>query len=1077
MELNGILIAESPIYRGNSIKTLFTRDDDGKHKFISLPGKIKGSAQTLMDAFIGESRNRRNTGLLNKGWKRLYGEAFPEKLISQVSSKLKKEDYPPGSFFDLRMGIKLDEERWAAEPNANYKMETAFKNGRFDFSLVVNDSELNKGENQSKLFYLLKEIEQGRFWFGAGKTKGLGRLSLKMNFSHLKPDRPPELVESPNHLRLDFLFDSLNPLIVGWNWGKKDSEGSESSEVIKGSQILDGFSSIPEPIRKLSSDMDGPISDPNNWNKKFQEDFPRKAAVWLKEKAATQQTTWTLTPNELKKLSKGKHAISKRTLSKLEGLSGKGFLSKDEAERTIMEALGKKRNQAKRNQAKRITEILEERSETKCILNEDTWRELATALKLGEIIPKDITLHLENEDDLTKSIEPLCRELFGRIYRCMDQQIDLAQSDRWIDGEISNRKNHIQIKKMIQEGRIDSDQWDMRISPEGIDPQVFDAFLNDHKKVRFNHMRNSRNLKKSITNDKNLIDFLKDYRQKTRRELSQDYHIDYRAGGTANREISRAYGKPYDKIFMRMLKWNAKLNKSEWEIYIPGSTIKGAFRKRASQILNTLIDDSKKIQSLLALLFGAQGRIGKIFFSDAYLTDPLDHGKAWCSSDGIRMNPHTGKPFDNSKRDYLFAYGKDLKFHFGIDIQDIHEGDLEGISLLWHLILDFQKGDIPIGGDRNSGFGWVKGEVSKLTWLAGKEDVITRRLFGNQTLTPNGIWQELKLQNSDARKTLKPFQNISNKTKKPLEILRGNAGFISHKAYGGLCGSLLVEAEVLSPLTIRESGSPSYTTQIDGVVVNGWDFFSFSPPSSKERTKDRLYALPSKSIKGALRHIYSIASDSKKESQNLGDLNPTDSLFGWVGQGPGNALAGRISISYGKFETPEISWFTAPHFYGHWQYVQNQWLENPESAAKKTIIDDYWRIFPHSPLIPDVSKIGGFETKDPNDGYFRAVMPGSKVQFSVRFWNLLDEELQRLIWCIGLEPNLAHKMGNKRYIGFGGIRFKIKPSSFFINWFKKYSSEDEDKEWQEPIDIKNWINPNVIGHYQDLKRELNADCL
>ena len=122
MDLNGQLIAESPIYRGNAIKTLFTRDSNGKQRLVSLPGRIGGTAQALMDAFIGEFLNKRkrkitNKGLLNREWERFYNEQMPGKLISQVECRLNKKSYLRDRFFDLRMGIKLDEDRWAAEAN------------------------------------------------------------------------------------------------------------------------------------------------------------------------------------------------------------------------------------------------------------------------------------------------------------------------------------------------------------------------------------------------------------------------------------------------------------------------------------------------------------------------------------------------------------------------------------------------------------------------------------------------------------------------------------------------------------------------------------------------------------------------------------------------------------------------------------------------------------------------------------------------------------------------------------------------------------------------------------------------
>jgi len=44
MILEGRLVAETPIYRGNSRRVLFTRDGDGTHRLVSLAGEVAGGA-------------------------------------------------------------------------------------------------------------------------------------------------------------------------------------------------------------------------------------------------------------------------------------------------------------------------------------------------------------------------------------------------------------------------------------------------------------------------------------------------------------------------------------------------------------------------------------------------------------------------------------------------------------------------------------------------------------------------------------------------------------------------------------------------------------------------------------------------------------------------------------------------------------------------------------------------------------------------------------------------------------------------------------------------------------------------
>jgi len=117
------------------------------------------------------------------------------------------------------------------------------------------------------------------------------------------------------------------------------------------------------------------------------------------------------------------------------------------------------------------------------------------------------------------------------------------------------------------------------------------------------------------------------------------------------REVSRTYGKPYDTVFMRMLSWTSSSREAgSWEIYIPGSTLKGAFRRRASQVLRALWGESARTTQILHRLFGTQGQRGLVFFSDAYLIDPQVPERAWCAMDGVRMNPQTGQPVEEAKK-------------------------------------------------------------------------------------------------------------------------------------------------------------------------------------------------------------------------------------------------------------------------------------------------------------------------------------------------------------------------------------------------------------------------------------------
>ncbi len=1076
MRIKGELLAESPIYRGNARKTLFTRDGDGSHRLVSLAGEVGGTAQSLMDAFIGQSKNGKNIGLLNELWRRLYGAALPGGLIRQVECKLQKDSYPRNNFFDMRMGIRLNEDRWAAEANANYKMETILRKSVFDFSLEVADDLLDKDGNRSRIYYLLQELREGRFWFGAGKSKGLGRLRLLTDLPIKAPETPPKLSAGANHLRIDLAFDAENPLLVGWNWGKIDPH-TAAFPAIEGRLLVEAMKDIPASIRqRLEMVLGGAILSTDDWKGKLAEFLPRIVAIWLKEQSAGSAEGHLLPEAAISKLSKGKHALTKKLLNKIKPFAGQMFPSEEAADAAFAEALGKKANMSKR-----VTAQLEHVKMEQQDLNRDAWREVADGLGLDRKLGDDLKDILDNEDAIIEKLTPAISSALPRLHEQVDQQVKLLQSDAWVDAEIKSREEHLQIKTLLKEGKITEYQWnDPGMPPEGIRSATWREFLDAHSRVRFRHMLNAQNLNKSIVNDKNQIEFLKTYRDRTRQELAQPRHIDFRAGGPGNREISKKYGKPYDTIFMRMLSWApSQSEKGAWEIYIPGGTLKGAFRKRASQALKTLWGETRKTDEALTRLFGAQGRRGMVFFSDAYLVDPDAPDSAWCSMDGVKMNPTTGQPIESAKHDYLYAYGKALKFGARLDIQDIREGDPDMLSILFHLIDDYRRGDIPIGGEKTAGFGWTAGSVSRLQWLAGDPSGVGKTLFGDRPTKPSGPWRAIVLEGDEAESALKPAEPIATEGKGVSKTPPvANEGFISHRAFGGYCGTLTVDAELLTPMNVRESGEPSFTADLDGQRVNGWDFFSMSPPEAAKRESDRQYALPGRSLKGMIRHIYSIATDSRQESGAIGRLNPAESLFGWVGDGPNQALMGRVSVTTALFDAPqkEPVWFKVPYPYGGWRFKGGQWKETPGGQADPTFIDGQWRIFPHAPLAPAADEKTDFSPDTVQASYFRALMPGERARFTIRFWNLMEEELKRLIWCVALEPEMAHKMGNHRYLGFGSLRLHIAEESFLIDWDKRYAGESAD-QWRRPLSVRDYLDPQTIRHHDKLKKTLDAGAL
>ena len=1071
MKLTGKLVAESPLYRGNARKTLFTRDGDGKQRLVSLAGEISGTAQSLMDAFIGASRDGRNTGLLNQAWLNLYDDAMPADLIRQIDCQLQIGSYPRNRFFDLRMGLKLDEDRWSSEANANYKMETIFRNAIFDFALDVNDTVLARGDNRARLHHLLQELQAGRFWFGAGKSKGLGRVRLELD-TPLQAAAPPKLDPRANHLRIALEFDAANPVLVGWNWGKVDP-ATPSFAAVEGRVLLEAMRDLPAYVRTpLEMVLGGPILSPEDWKSKFARYFALSAAIWLQKQSVRSVDVWTLSVAALERLGKGKFGLSAKLIDSARPLCDQPFASEDAALVAFSEAMKKS------NMAGRVVKAMEHQSQQSRDLNPQAWAELAADLGLDPALESQMAAQIGDEAGLTAVISTALAGVLPRFYLQVDQQINLLQSDAWVDVEIANREEHLRIKTMLLDGRINDQQWgDRRQTPNGVSAVAWQTFVDEHRRVNYQHMIHPRNLGKSIANDQNFINFLKIHRDRARQELAQPNNIDFRAGGPFNRSISRKYGKSYDTVFMRMLTWSpSEQEAGAWEIYVPGSTLKGAFRKRASQILKTLWGENRRTDVLIDRFFGVQGRRGMVFFSDAYLRDPHDPDRAWSSMDGVRMDPRTGQPEESAKQDFLYAYGTQLVFRFRLDIQNVEQGDLEALSVLAHLLQDFQRGDIPIGGEKSSGFGWVCGEIDEIEWLSATPTGMTQTLFGAQELVRDGVWHRLTLKGEGAADALQFMEPLLTGPTSPAKPPRSTAGFISHRSFGGHCGTLAFEVETLTPTHIRESGEPSFKTTLNDQPVNGWDFFSMTPPTAEMRPAERQYALPSRSIKGMVRHLYAIASDSGAASASLSNLNPVDSLFGWVGPGTNQSIMGRLSFSFAPFEAPEMAWYTVPFPYSGWLFEGGQWRQISGRRVPQLRIADAWRLFPHTPLAPIAQRAEEFQPNLAQASYFRAIQPGSKARFTLRFWNLEDAELRRLLWCTALAPGLAHKIGHHRYLGFGALRMNLLPESFLIDWSKRYSGRPEE-EWHLPVDVPAANDASLIAHYAELQKALNANAL
>jgi hypothetical protein len=440
---------------------------------------------------------------------------------------------------------------------------------------------------------------------------------------------------------------------------------------------------------------------------------------------------------------------------------------------------------------------------------------------------------------------------------------------------------------------------------------------------------------------------------------------------------------------------------------------------RAEKIIRTLINQQLNNgglieDGLIADLFGKQNSAGKVIFGDAYLNQKENP----CSVDAIKIDPRTGEPIKQAKMDFLYQYGKDLSFLTRFFLNDIR--DDAAMGLFFHLLQDMENGQIPLGGQKTSGMGWVKGDIASITIRTGRNGHVLQQIqnFGKQSpdkdwLINQGSFGQLK-GTTLYKKSLKSFEQRLPRAHKevgPDFNFAHARKLISHAAFSGYSGNLSCKLELLTPTHIKESGQP--TIDIHG-AAQGWDFFHMGPPDNQSKHDTREYTIPSKTLKGMVRNIFQLLSDKER----------TEALFGFVDNNSG--YMGRVNFSFAPIQSGEMNWYGIPH---HYSDLLDKF--HPKSANGKRNFDQYKniRIFKHrfikDPRIkrypPDQLPMENDSTVTPS----KCAEKGSVFTFDVSFNNLTHDELQTLVSVMILEGNMAHKIGKGKFLGFGSCKISI----------------------------------------------------
>lgn len=645
--------------------------------------------------------------------------------------------------------------------------------------------------------------------------------------------------------------------------------------------------------------------------------------------------------------------------------------------------------------------------------------------------------------------------------------------DHWVDETIDGTRDHQAIMNKVLSGEVTN--WsDIEKLPGG---QKFKIdHMNKGQLMDLQQLR--RNFGKAVENDDTLMNFLRGYRKKAHEEIDREPHLDFR-----EEKGQSVRGKHYDQIFYRSLTWDG--DKTAWKICIPGNTIKGAFRTKAQQILRTLHDgrgckektsshrNEKRCDDQdcpVCALFGQQGTIAKVFCSDAHLNlDSRVLDDAQCSYDQIAINPETGESLDNSKLNFLYTYGAKFPFKCTLVLKDMDMQHPGHLGFLMYLLKELKNGGISFGGKKTLGFGSINGRIERMEFLCPHHSTLENKMkqWGISAAETDQPWQRYELTGDQfwENKTLireleQGFGRLMGNVTIPEQPFKTPHGYVSHRQYSQLCGSFIYELEALTPLHVKESGEPSF--QGEGVL--GYDFFSISPPKNdkKQPMNEREYAIPPSTLKGAIRYIYNIISQSTCPGcTRIDSLCDTCRLFGWVGKSTSteNALMGRLKFSFARpIENLTFEWYGAAFGY---------------QGAEVHFVDGKL-IFPHTNnLNTAVSRHGSGETPEniiSNITLSRFVSAGSKFQFQVDFTNLENDELNKILWAAELEDGLAHKLGKGKALGFGSCAVRLK-EAYIINWQRRFSSlTDLGLDYLKLEGLK--ASPTTFANYDELKHAL-----
>ncbi|MCX9011183.1 MAG: RAMP superfamily CRISPR-associated protein [Candidatus Methanoperedens sp.] len=223
-----------------------------------------------------------------------------------------------------------------------------------------------------------------------------------------------------------------------------------------------------------------------------------------------------------------------------------------------------------------------------------------------------------------------------------------------------------------------------------------------------------------------------------------------------NSIIVRAYSEKIDMP-------DAASITSNGEFILPGTSIKGAIRNRASKILKTLVKegDNQKIEQKINHLFGTAGKNNdnEKIKSRVLIEEREIKGVKPELQTRIKIDRFTGGTVKSALFDTmpLWSSGEqDRSVNINIYIRDYKEWEA---GLILHVLKDLWCEDLPIGGEKNVGRGVLKGIYACIKWKdsKGKDKKIEIRSDGK-----GGI--------SSGESNVSELNNFSNNLKEEVRL-------------------------------------------------------------------------------------------------------------------------------------------------------------------------------------------------------------------------------------------------------------------------------------------------------------------